>query len=494
MWGRRSAVARQFAGTQLPLLVLGLLLMAGLVAGSTGSALAAPASSGGAQFAVQPVTYDPSMPDTRAYFIFNSTPGAVLHSRVRVTNSGTAAGSARLYAVDATTGATSGTVYQSAQAPRQDVGAWITLDQSSVLLAPGQSRVVDYTLRIPQTVRSGQHVGGIVAEDATVTSTSAGNMRINVQHLAITGVLISLPGTPVHQLTATGAAIGGQNGSQSVTLALHNTGTMLEKPNGDLLIGNAAGQTLQDVPLHLDTFLPQTSIAFPVYMTHAALTAGTYWADLTLTYGNGQLLHYHTPFTVTAAQLAQIFPPRAQATPPPLETLSYALTHLDIQTVFASTLFWQLLFILLLLGVLLHILFKKRRMLYIQAAWQTRRLRRTLGFTAPHGYVAYSRLARRLNRLTSVPRRRPRTLERAHATTGSLARAHATGSLARAHATPRALERAYATTGTLTRAHGTGALERAHTTTGTLTLPRPHGHEGSRSSHSSTLRRRQPPR
>src|SRR5713226_3530197 len=58
------------------------------------------AAGGEAQFGLQPVLYDPSNPLTKSYFIFDSKPGIVEKSSVRVTNSGTARGSVGLYPVD----------------------------------------------------------------------------------------------------------------------------------------------------------------------------------------------------------------------------------------------------------------------------------------------------------------------------------------------------------------------------------------------------------
>src|SRR5215831_4798681 len=81
-------------------------ILLGLSLLDTHSSPIAHADGGQANFALQPVLYDPSNPLTESYFIFDSKPGIVITSRVRVTNSGTATGSALLYPVDATTGQT----------------------------------------------------------------------------------------------------------------------------------------------------------------------------------------------------------------------------------------------------------------------------------------------------------------------------------------------------------------------------------------------------
>src|SRR5438045_2971522 len=77
------------------------------------------ADGGQANFGLEPVLYDPSNPLTASYFIFDSKPGIVLKSSVRVSNTGTARGSANLYPVDATTGQTSGAVYLNQNDPRR---------------------------------------------------------------------------------------------------------------------------------------------------------------------------------------------------------------------------------------------------------------------------------------------------------------------------------------------------------------------------------------
>lgn len=285
---------------------------------------AAHADGGKANFALQPVLYDPSEPLTKSYFIFDSKARMVLNSKVRITNAGTAKGTASLYAVDATTGQTSGAVYLNQNDPRRDVGAWITLSMPRVVLAPGQSQVVAFQISIPVGARPGQHLGGIVAEDTTQESASQNNgnntstFQINVKNLTIIAVQVNLPGATSEQLTASGVRAGGANGYQSLLLGLSNTGTEMLKPSGSMQIADNQGQVLKNIALSLDTFLPQTAINYPVPVTGQALAAGNYVATLTLNYGNGQALHYTTRFTITQQQVAQVFSAVKTQAPPGL--------------------------------------------------------------------------------------------------------------------------------------------------------------------------------
>lgn len=295
-------------------LVTGAILLAVLVSGALGIAFGftdAHAAGGQASFSMQPVVYSPSNVLTKSYFIFDGKPGIVEKNSIRVTNTGNIPGTANLYAVDATTAQTSGAVYLSKDSPRNDVGAWATLAVSQITLNPGQSRTVSFQVAIPANARPGQHLGGIVAENAaqqTSTSTKNNNtFQVKVKTLTIVAIQVNLPGTPVEQLAATSIQSGGDNGYQRILIGLGNGGNVMLKPFGSLQISNAQGQVVKNITLKLDTFLPETSISYPVNITGQALGAGDYQAALTLTYGDGKVLHYTTNFTITQQQLAQVF-------------------------------------------------------------------------------------------------------------------------------------------------------------------------------------------
>lgn len=337
-------------------LIMGVFLCITIILGvslvETCSSSIALADSGQANFALQPVLFDPSNPLTESYFIFDSKPGTVITSRVRVTNSGTATGSAILYPVDATTGQTSGAVYLNQNDPRKDVGAWVKLGVQQVTLNPGQSQVVSYQVTIPNTVRPGQHLGGIVAENLAQSSSpqSTSAIQIKVKNLTIVAVQVNLPGTPIEQLVGTGVQAGGQNSYQQLLLGLSNTGTVMLKPEGTLQVIDAQGQVVKNMSLKLDTFLPQTAINYPVAITGKALDAGDYQATLTLTYGNGQVLHYTTKFAVTQQQLTQVFGTTSSKTQAP--------------TGFGGTVGMQLWQIVLVVGAALALLWVAGSALY----------------------------------------------------------------------------------------------------------------------------------
>ncbi len=301
-------------GRRTPWVVV-LTLLGWAMLGASGAAAGA-ATPARASFAIQPI----GAPEQLGYFVFDAQPGATIRGTVRIVNVGDASGTALLYAVDATTGQTSGIVYQSAQAPRLDTGAWITLGLSKVTLDPGQGRIVPFQVRIPEEVRPAQHVGGIVAENATLTttspqaSTSGASVQIRVQDLTIVAVQVNLPRHVVQSISVTGAQPGGSHGQQTVLLGLSNAGTEIIKPKGSLEITTDRGDQVEELPLALDSFLPGTRIDYPV-LIRRALPPGTYRATVALTYGQDGVTRATVAFGVSAAQVAQVFGSRSQDSP-----------------------------------------------------------------------------------------------------------------------------------------------------------------------------------
>ena len=284
--------------------------VAALAAGAL-LAAASPAAARGPVFALQPVAKGP-------YYIFHAKPGQTLSGRVRVVNTGSAAGSARIYAVDATTGATSGASYLTDSARRTDVGAWTRLSTGRVHLRPRQSTTVSFTVRVPRGVRSGDHLGGIVADPGIqhgrAVRRSRSSFRINVRTLTVIAVEQQLPGKHVPQLALQGVTAGGLKGYQQLFLGMRNGGNVLYKGSGSMVVSNMDGKKLKASKFALDTFVPQTQIRFPVLIRGKALPAGTYRATVTVHYANRTVTGTFT-FKIGKRELAQVFGSKATGEP-----------------------------------------------------------------------------------------------------------------------------------------------------------------------------------
>jgi hypothetical protein len=266
-----------------------LVLFLGVVV--AGLTVAPAALAGEASFSLRPVTFNPDVPATQSYYIFDAQPGAMLRSDVRVTNVGSVTGTAILYAVDATTGRTSGAVYKSDSAKRRDVGRWVVLSARRLTLGPQESRVVSFSIAVPRGATPGEHLGGIVAENlalqtgaATKVGKRGGSLQIRLRHLTIVAVELKLPGRRIERVLVQGVKLGNEAGYPAVEIGLRNTGNVLVKARLRLRLTDRRGRPIVDQTRALDSFVPQTSIAYPLVLSRA-LAPNDYRAEVRLQYG-----------------------------------------------------------------------------------------------------------------------------------------------------------------------------------------------------------------
>lgn len=276
------------------------------------------AKAAGPTFALKPAS-----PAKLGYFVFSGKPGTTVHGKVEVINVGSKAGTTSLYAVDATTGATSGAVYRSKGEARRGVGTWVKLGSRTLELGPGESRVVPFSVRVPSGAKPGQHLGGIVAQRFTKV---AGNQaapggkqqngfKVKIQALSVLAVQVNLPGPQRVKMTLTGIKVGSQPGHQSLLLGIGNPGNVLLKGKGSLKVVNRSGRRVQNQSFNLDTFVPKSHIDFPVYIQGKALAPGRYRGTITVNY-RGRSLTRTYPFTITAADERQVFGSQASGSAP----------------------------------------------------------------------------------------------------------------------------------------------------------------------------------
>lgn len=251
-------------------------------------------------------------PPGASYFVFGSRPGATIDGAVRVANTGDRSGTVRLYGVDAVTGETTGAVYRSRDDPRRDVGSWLSMPVHQLRLRPSQRRVVHFRVRVPSRVRPGQHLGGIVAENAALQKTKRrkrgrGSFRIDIRNLSILAVQVNLPGPRVEKLALTSVRPGHAEGFQTLLIGMRNEGDRLLKGSGSMLVSGENGEALKRATFAVDTFVPRTSIAYPFAVPGEALPAGRYRAVVTIAYGHGHTTHLTRWFTISDKQIEQVF-------------------------------------------------------------------------------------------------------------------------------------------------------------------------------------------
>jgi hypothetical protein len=252
------------------------------------------------------------------YFVYSLEPGATKSGAIIVANTGTAAGTVKLYAADGATGATTGTVYLTDRASRR-AGTWITLERRALSLRPGGYLRVPFTVHVPANARPGQWVAGLVAEKERVAAgphtKQKARVQIRIRDLTIVAVQVNVPGPARPAFSIGRVTTGGQRGFQQLLVSVDNAGNVLRKPRGSVVVGRDGGAAIERLPFRMDTFLPQTSVDYPLLL-RKALGAGHYVARIRLSFpdahGAATTVVAVRRFTISGGQVKQVF----QSAPP----------------------------------------------------------------------------------------------------------------------------------------------------------------------------------
>ena len=280
--------------------LLVLMCMAILSLGITTSVKATQIPTHEATFSIMPTVWDPANPITGSYFVFHTQPGRHLRTSVLVTNTGTARGTVYLYPARAFSGSAGGAEFGARSAALTGAAAWIKLSSQKITLEPGKNQIVPFDVTIPANASSGEHIGGIVAENTVQKISQTKKFPLHILQRWAIAVLLILPG-PIHeQLIATSVKPDGGAVYQQLKIGLSNTGNMRIKAHGLLQILDDSGHLIQKRALAYNTLLPQTDIINRFYIQHRTLGIGHYQAVIHLTYGHEHTLDYTTNFTIKA--------------------------------------------------------------------------------------------------------------------------------------------------------------------------------------------------
>lgn len=237
--------------------------------------------------------------DAPSYFTLKVPAGSSVHDALVVTNHDTKPVDLIVSPVDGLTGQTSGSVYANRQDPVHKAGAWVKASISTLELASGASREVDFTVDVPADATAGDHLAGIAVENTQPTSSSNG-FAIKQILRNVMGVLVVVPGpASFHpKLISLGVSGIGSTGIGAVDVGLGNDGEALAKPKLSVVLTGPAGYH-RTLSRELDTVLPADTITYP-FAWPDRLAKGSYDITASLT-GGGTTVTMHRGFALGAA-------------------------------------------------------------------------------------------------------------------------------------------------------------------------------------------------
>ena len=239
------------------------------------------ASVGG--LGVRPTHFDPTDPETRAFFKHTVSPGQSFSDSVTVTNASNEPLTVVVSSVDGLTSQTSGAVYANRTDPVTKSGSWMHAAMSTLTVAPHSDTEVPFTVDVPADAANGDHLAGLAFEDAT-PSTSGGTFAITQIVRAVVGVEVHVGGAGSFNAVAGTPRLVEMPGTKtaSVVVPLKDTGELLGKPEVAVTLTRPGYN--RRVTRSLDTILPGDNIDYPIVWPDD-LVAGDYTIKVEVTGG-----------------------------------------------------------------------------------------------------------------------------------------------------------------------------------------------------------------
>jgi hypothetical protein len=200
-----------------------------------------------------------------SYFVVAASAGSEFTQSVALRNDSPSPIDLRLAAVDAGTAQRGGTSFGLESETPSQAGTWVVLERTSLTLAAGESALVGFKVTVPADATSGVHLAGISVLSPTQAAGADGaeakaGASITVQSRRVIAVQVDLPGPADPELVITGVAPIARPDGLYLEVAVDNRGRGLTKGEGDLTL---PGENFAS-PLSIETFVPGTSIAYPV--------------------------------------------------------------------------------------------------------------------------------------------------------------------------------------------------------------------------------------
>lgn len=217
------------------------------------------------------------------YFLLEAEPGHTVEQSIGLRNDSEEPIELRLVPVDATTGPLGGVSYGLEQEDRQAVGTWIQLERDKLILAPGASKTIPFSVSIPASAAPGEHVGGIsvyVPKEEEGQGPTETGAAVLVRSRRIVAVQVQLPGGNPAHMVIRGVEAAARPDGLYLELLLANDGGGLTKGTGLVELPDDGLRR----EFSIDTFLPRTAIRYPVKWTTEP-RSGTFAGRVDIEYG-----------------------------------------------------------------------------------------------------------------------------------------------------------------------------------------------------------------
>lgn len=237
--------------------------------------------------------WDPKNELTRSWFIYTLNLGETREGKVDIINSTDQPQEVKIYPVDAVTTKDGAFASKGEIDEKVGVGVWLKLAESELSLESGETKIVDFTLTIPENADVGDHMGSIIVQGKGTAEIKRGEGEVQPGVRVVTRVgariYVTVPGEIVRELEFKEFSFKRVSDKQGIFyLTLNNKGNVRILPKGEIEIKNNFNKAENKLDLPQREVFPRDEIVLPVEWKEIPFF-GRFAAQATVTY-NSQIL------------------------------------------------------------------------------------------------------------------------------------------------------------------------------------------------------------
>ncbi len=258
--------------------VIGVMLLATLLAPASLAAQtspeATPGANSGPQFILRPADGEDG-----SYFTLQAEPGSTHTLTAVLGNVDVEPLTLRTYAGDGFTLVNGGFGVREEADSGEGISSWLDYKADTLEFEPGEGIERAFSVTVPDDAEPGQYIAGLVLQTAEPIAVEGSAMFNQIIRKSV-AVFITVPGEMTPSLEVGAPAIEGNLAGQRVVVPVINTGDLLVKPAGDLVLTDASGNAAFTQPFTMGSVYAgmETTLEVPL---PAALPEGDYTVTAT---------------------------------------------------------------------------------------------------------------------------------------------------------------------------------------------------------------------
>lgn len=170
-------------------------------------------------FGGRPANPDPANPRTESIFIYNLNPGDTKEDGVLVVNNSKEKRTLLVYGVDGRVGSDGGFGCSQLLDVQKNVGTWIKMSKTEVVVEPGKNEIVPFKITVPKNASVGEQDGCMMVEEKKEEKPDSNKSGMQIGFRTGMRMVLTIPGEIIRKLEIMGFEVSSaKNDTSNYTL------------------------------------------------------------------------------------------------------------------------------------------------------------------------------------------------------------------------------------------------------------------------------------